>query len=281
MPLAPDAIDSRAGIGLRPRHYREIVATRPDVAFLEIHAENYFAAGGQPLAFLEKLRASCPLSVHGVGLSLGSTDPLDVAHLDKLARLVDRFQPSLISEHLCWCSVGGRHFNDLLPLPFTDEAAAHVSRRISQAQDYLGRQILIENLSSYLEFADAEMPEWEFLSEVSRRSGCGILLDVNNIYVSSRNHGFDPHRYLRCVPLAPVKEIHLAGFESNGQCLIDTHSKPVADAVWGLYREAIARFGPTPTLIEWDTDVPELAVLVEEARRADAILAEQHRALAA
>jgi uncharacterized protein (UPF0276 family) len=281
MPLAPDAIDSRAGIGLRPRHYREIVAARPDVAFLEIHAENYFAAGGQPLAFLERLRADYPLSVHGVGLSLGSTDALDVAHLEKLARLVDRFQPGLISEHLCWCSVGGRHFNDLLPLPFTDEAAKHVSRRISQAQDYLGRQILIENLSSYLEFADADMAEWEFLSEVARRSGCGILLDVNNVHVSSSNHGFDPHRYLRCLPVEPVKEIHLAGFDDNGQCLIDTHGKPVAEAVWDLYREAVARFGPTPTLIEWDTDVPALAVLVEEARRADAILAEQRHALAA
>jgi hypothetical protein len=281
MPLAPDAIAARAGIGLRPRHYREMVATRPDVAFLEVHAENYFGAGGQPLAFLERLRASYPLSVHGVGLSLGSTDPLDVAHLDKLARLVDRFQPTLISEHLCWCSVGGRHLNDLLPLPLTDEAAAHVSRRIAKVQDYLGRQILIENLSSYLEFAHSEMPEWEFLAEVARRSGCGILLDVNNIYVSSRNHGFDPLRYLRNVPIAPVKEIHLAGFDSNGQCLIDTHGRPVAEEVWTLYRSAIARFGPIPTLIEWDTDVPELAVLVQEARRADAILTEQRHALAA
>ena len=281
MPLAPDAIATRAGIGLRPRHYRELVATRPDVAFLEIHAENYFAAGGQPLAFLEKLRATYPLSVHGVGLSLGSTDPLDLAHLDKLARLTDRFQPTLISEHLCWCSVGGRHFNDLLPLPLTEEAAVHVSRRISQVQDYLGRRMLIENLSTYLEFSGSEMPEWEFLAEVSRRSGCGILLDVNNVYVSSRNHGFDPLRYLNSVPVAPVAEIHLAGFDSNGKCLIDTHGKPVAEAVWALYRAAIARFGPIPTLIEWDTDVPELPVLLAEARRADAILVEERHALAA
>ena len=280
MRFATGAIASRAGIGLRPRHYREMLATRPGVAFLEIHAENYFADGGQPLAVLERLRAHYPLSVHGVGLSLGSTDPLDTAHLDKLARLVDRFEPDLVSEHLCWCSVGGRHFNDLLPLPYTEEALSHVSRRIHQAQDYLGRQLLIENLSTYLEFNVSTIPEWEFLGELVRRTGCALLLDVNNVYVSSQNHGFDPHRYLRAVPLSAVREIHLAGFDSNGKCLIDTHGRAVAEPVWALYEETLRRFGPLPTLIEWDTDVPPLAVLLAEAQRADSIL-QARRALAA
>jgi len=281
MPLSPEPIAPRAGIGLRPRHYRELVASRPDIGFLEIHAENYFAAGGQPLAFLEKLRADYPLSVHGVGLSLGSTDPLDDSHLDKLARLVDRFQPTLVSEHLCWCSVGGRHFNDLLPLPYTYEALLHVSNRIERVQDTLGRQILIENLSAYLEYEHSEIPEWEFLAHVARRTGCGILLDVNNIYVSSRNLGFDARRYLRSIPVPAVKEMHLAGFDDNGKCLIDTHGTPVAEAVWELYRDAVARFGPIPTLIEWDTDVPELPVLLNEASRADSVLRDVRHALAA
>lgn len=280
MRFAPGAIAARAGIGLRPRHYREMLASRPNVAFLEVHAENYFGPGGQPLAFLERLRADYALSVHGVGLSLGSTDPIDTAHLDSLSRLLDRFQPSLVSEHLCWCSVGGRHFNDLLPLPYTEEALAHVCQRINQVQDYLGRQLLVENLSAYLEFTASAIPEWEFVSEVVRRTGCALLLDVNNIYVSSQNHGFDPQRYVRAVPAAAVKEIHLAGFDSNGRCLIDTHGRPVAEPVWRLYELAIRRLGPRPTLIEWDTDVPALSVLLSEAQRADSILETIH-ALAA
>ncbi len=270
----------RAGIGLRPRHYREMLATLPAVGWLEVHSENYFGAGGQPIHFLERLRAHYPLSLHGVGLSLGSSDPLSAAHLAKLRALIARFQPAVISEHLCWCSVGGRYLNDLLPLPYTEEALDHVVGRIQQVQEALGRRILVENVSSYLEYAHATIPEWEFLAETARRSGCGILLDVNNIHVNAVNHGFDPLRYLAAVPSDAVEEIHLAGFDADGPCLIDTHGKPVADAVWDLYRATLERLGSRPTLIEWDTDIPEMPVLLGEAEKADAIL-EERRALVA
>lgn len=211
------------------------------------------------------------MSLHGVGLSLGSTDEINVRHLEKLKRLVVRFEPWLISEHLCWSSVGGRYLNDLLPLPYTEEALAHVVPRIAQVQDYLGRQILIENLSSYLEYAESTMPEWEFLVEVSRRSGCGVLLDVNNIYVSAKNHGFDGYAYVARIPGELVHEIHLAGFSVNrfvhgngsGEILIDTHSKPVAEEVWRLYRWTVDRTGRKPMLIEWDSALPQLERVAE------------------
>ena len=238
-----------------------------------MHSENYFGAGGRPLYFLERLRADYPCSLHGVGLSLGSVDELDLSHLAKLDALARRIEPGLISEHLCWSSVGGVYLNDLLPLPYTEEALTHVCRRVDQAQAFLGRRILIENVSSYLQFAHSSIAEWEFLAEVGRRSGCGILLDVNNIYVNSVNHDFDPARYIEAIPRDAVEEIHLAGFDSNGVCLIDTHGKPVSSAVWALYRTALARVGPVPTLIEWDTDIPGLEVLLGEAARADAIMA--------
>jgi uncharacterized protein (UPF0276 family) len=271
---APGAMPVRAGIGLRTPHQRRVLAERPDVGWLEVHSENFFARGGQVLHVLERARSQYPLSLHGVGLSLGSADPLSAEHLALLKGLVERFQPGLVSDHLCWGAVGGRHLNDLLPLPYTEEALAVVCRNVGAAQEYLGRQILVENVSSYLQFSDSRIPEWEFLAEVARRSGCGILLDVNNIHVSSVNHGFDALVYLDAIPPRAVQEIHLAGFDSNGACLIDTHGKPVHGRVWNLYGEALSRVGPVPTLIEWDTDLPALEVLLGEARKAQDILDE-------
>jgi uncharacterized protein (UPF0276 family) len=271
---ASRTIPVRAGIGLRAPHQRQILAERPDVGWLEVHSENYFARGGQALHFLERTRSLYPLSLHGVGLSLGSVDGLSVEHLALLKGLVDRFEPGLVSDHLCWSAVGGRHLNDLLPLPYTEEALAVVCRNVTVAQEYLGRRMLVENVSSYLQFSDSSIPEWEFVAEVARRTGCGILLDVNNIYVSSVNHGFDPLAYLDAIPPAAVEEIHLAGFDSNGVCLIDTHGKRVHGPVWNLYGEALSRLGPLPTLIEWDTDLPALEVLLDEARKAQDILDE-------
>jgi hypothetical protein len=269
---ARSAIPVRAGIGLRTPHQRQVLAERPDVGWLEVHSENFFARGGQVLNVLERARSHYPLSLHGVGLSLGSADPLSAEHLSLLKGLVQRFEPGLVSDHLCWGAVGGRHLNDLLPLPYTEEALAVVCRNVGAAQEVLGRQILVENVSSYLQFCESSIPEWEFLAEVARRSGCGILLDVNNIYVSSVNHGFDALAYLDAVPPQAVQEIHLAGFDSNGACLIDTHGKPVHGPVWNLYGEALSRLGPVPTLIEWDTDLPALEILLGEARKAQEIL---------
>ena len=269
---AASPIPARVGIGLRTPHYRELLDTLPPIGWFEVHSENYFGDGGQPLYFLERFRSHYPLSLHGVGLSLGSTDALNAIHLKKLNSLVDRFEPGLVSDHLCWSSVGGQFLNDLLPLPYTEEALNHVVTRIGEAQDYLRRQILVENVSSYLQYKHSTISEWEFLAEVSRRAGCGILLDVNNIYVSAENHRFDPLTYIDAIPAAAVQEIHLAGFDSNGDCLIDTHGKPVFDAVWPLYAHAIERLGATPTLIEWDTDIPALDVLLAEAWKARAIL---------
>ncbi len=278
--LGPGSIPARAGIGLRAEHYDAVLEDRPPVGWLEVHSENYFGAGGKPLDYLERIRARYPLSLHGVGLSIGSTDPLDRQHLAKLKELIRRFEPALVSEHLSWSSVGGRYFNDLLPLPYTEEALDHMIARVAQVQDALGRQILIENPSSYLQYVGSAIPEWEFLVELAERTGCGVLLDVNNIYVSACNHGFDATAYLQAVPRYVVREIHLAGFTVNrvddGEILIDTHNRPVWPPVWALYRQAVQRFGRIPTLIEWDTDLPELTVLVDEAYRADAILEETH-----
>ncbi len=278
--LGPGPVPARAGIGLRAEHYDAVLEDRPPVGWLEVHSENYFGAGGKPQDYLERIRAHYPLSLHGVGLSIGSTDPLDRRHLAKLKDLMRRFEPALVSEHLSWSSVGGRYLNDLLPLPYTEEALYHMIARVAQVQDALGRPILIENPSSYLQYVESAIPEWEFLAELAQRSDCGVLLDVNNIYVSARNHGFDASAYLRAIPRHLVREIHLAGFTVNrfdgGEILVDTHDRPVWPAVWALYRQAVQRFGQIPTLIEWDTDLPELAVLVDEARRADAILEERH-----
>lgn len=272
----PKLLPDRAGIGLRSPHYRDMLATRPAVGWLEVHSENFFADGGPALDYLEKFRALYPISLHGVGLSLGSIDPLSQSHLAKLQRLAARIEPFLISEHLCWCHAGGRHLNDLLPLPYTEEALNHVVSRIAEAQDVLGRRILIENVSSYLEFSDSTIPEGEFVAEVSRRAGCGILLDVNNIYVNSVNHGFDPHDYLAVIPTDAVGEIHLAGYDETDGCLIDTHGNRVSAPVWALYEVALQRLGPRPTLIEWDTAIPELPVLLAEAESASRRLANLH-----
>ncbi len=278
-----DPIPTSAGIGLRAPHYQAVLETRPHIGWLEVHSENYFGAGGPPLYYLEQLRGHYPLSLHGVGLSLGSTDALNQQHLEKLKVLIARFEPGLVSEHLSWGSVEGRYLNDLLPLPFTEEALSHVVERIEQTQDELGRQILIENVSSYLRFRHSTLPEWEFLVEVAKRADCGLLLDVNNIYVNARNHGFDPEEYLHAIPADRVREIHLAGFAINrypqGEVLIDHHGAPVANAVWTLYRQALERLGPVPTLIEWDTEIPPLAVLTEEAHKAKRLL-EECRAVA-
>ena len=275
----PERLPVRAGIGLRAPHYREVLRDLPAAGWLEVHSENYFSRGGQGLHFLEQVRAHYPLSLHGVGLSLGSADALSREHLQRLKTLVDRFAPALVSDHLCWGMIGGRHLNDLLPLPYTQEALAIVCEHVVQTQDHLRRQILVENVSSYLEFSDSRIPEWEFVAEVAARTGCGILLDVNNVYVSSVNHGFDPLRYLDAMPVGAVQEVHLAGFErvrvdAGGEVLIDTHGRQVAGPVWNLYGEALSRVGPVPTLIEWDTDVPALAVLLDEAAKAQAILDE-------
>jgi uncharacterized protein (UPF0276 family) len=254
-----------------------MIESRPAAAgWLEVHSENYFGAGGQPHAFLERLRADYPLSLHGVGLGLGSADPPDLEHLLRLSALIERYQPGLVSEHLCWCAVDGRHLNDLLPLPYTEEALAHVAERILRTQDFLGRQILIENISSYLRFRHSTLPEWEFVAQLAQRTGCGVLLDVNNIYVNAVNHGFDPHAYLAAIPAQAVQEIHLAGYDDTGACLIDTHGTAVSDPVWSLYRHAVGRLGTRPTLIEWDTDIPALDVLLAEARKADDILESAH-----
>ena len=268
MSAATHRVPAGAGIGLRAAHVRDVLSMRPRTPWFEVHSENYFADGGPALAALARIRADYPVSLHGVGLSLGSTDPLDGAHLAKLQRLIARVEPSLVSEHLCWSSVDGRHFNDLLPLPYTREALDHVCARVSRVQDVLGRELLVENVSSYLAFADATMPEWEFVAALAHRTGCRLLLDVNNMYVNAVNHGFDPDAYIAALPAAAVAEIHLAGFETTAAGLVDTHGAPVAQDVWDLYARTLARLGPRPTLIEWDTAIPAFAVLEAEAATA-------------
>ena len=266
-------LPAAAGVGLRAPHVREVLERRPPVAWFEVHSENYFADGGAALAALDRVRADYPVALHGVGMSLGSADPLDAGHVAKLARLAARIEPAAVSEHLCWSGVGGRHYNDLLPLPYTAEALAHVCARVSAVQDALGRELLVENVSAYYAFPEDEIPEYEFVATVAARTGCRLLVDVNNIYVNARNHGIDPLAYLAAIPPAAVAEIHLAGFDESGPIVIDTHGAPVAPEVWALYETAIARFGPVPTLIEWDTDIPEFAVLAREAATAQRVLA--------
>ena len=259
-----------AGIGLRAQHYAEFLGAHPAAGWIEVHSENYFGDGGRDRHALERLRRDYPVSLHGVGLGLGSVHGYREQHALKLRSLAAWVQPAFLSEHLCWGAAAGRHFNDLLPLPHTEEALALVAERVARLQDLLGRRILVENISSYLELAPGDLGEGEFLAELARRSGCGLLLDVNNLYVNQVNLGRSALQQLRALDAKSVEEIHLAGYSEGEHCLIDTHGARVAEPVWRLYEAALQRFGPVPTLVEWDTDVPALEVLLEEAGEARA-----------
>lgn len=267
-------IPTLVGIGLRPAHHAAVVRTYPGVDWFEAHPENFMAAGGPALAALETVRESYPLSFHAVGLSPGSHRPPDAEHLRRFRRLIDRFRPALVSDHLAWSDDGDGYLPDLLPVPYTREALNRVAANVGRIQDALGRPILIENPSLYLRPAGAEMDETDFLAALATRTGCGILLDVNNVYVGAMNLGFDADAYIERLPFGIVGEIHLAGHKTetgpHGTLRIDDHGSAVADPVWRLYERAIRRFGAVPTLIEWDTDVPALEVLVAEAAKAKA-----------
>jgi uncharacterized protein (UPF0276 family) len=255
------------GLGLRPDHYDSIADARPRVDWLEVISENYMVPGGAPLAHLDRLRRDFPMAMHGVSLSIGAADPLDEGYLAGLKALADRIEPVWVSDHLCWTGVGGRNMHDLLPLPYTEAALAHVAGRIGRVQDALKRRILIENVSSYVGFQDSEMPEWEFLAEVARRADCLILLDVNNVHVSAFNHEFEPEAYLAGLPAERVRQIHLAGHQHCGTHIIDTHDHPVIDPVFALYAQAVRRFGPVATMIERDANIPPLDELLAELDR--------------
>jgi uncharacterized protein (UPF0276 family) len=267
-------IPAKAGIGLRHPHVLEIIEQKPDIAWLEVHSENYLAAGGARMRQLEAIREDYPLSCHGVALSLGSSEGLDREHLSRLRDLFDRFDPGLVSDHVSWTTTGGAYLNDLLPLPYTGEALDVICRNVDQAQDAFGRRMLVENPSSYVTFHASTMPEWVFMAEIAARTGCGILLDVNNIYVSSRNHNFDARAYIDAIPAEAVGEVHIAGHTSRdvggGTILIDDHSSAPIGEVWDLLDHALARLGPVPVLMEWDGEIPALEVLTgvaEEAQR--------------
>jgi len=276
MPIA-SPLPARAGVGFKPEHFGDILAAPQPVGFFEVHAENYMGAGGPPHAQLGALRARYALSVHGVGLSVGAMQPLDCDHLARLKALCDRYQPESFSEHLAWSSHDGVYFNDLLPLPYTWKTLDRVADHIDEVQTALGRTMLLENPSTYLRLAESAIPEVDFLAEISRRTGCGLLLDVNNVFVSANNNGTAPLSYLDSFPLDRVRQIHLGGHdeeadEAGGPLLIDAHATPVADAVWALYAQVIARAGPLPTLIEWDNDVPDWPTLRAQALAAEQIL---------
>lgn len=270
------ALPQHAGTGFKPQHFAQIAALPLPGGFFEVHAENYMGAGGPSHAMLERLRADHALSIHGVGLSIGGDEPLDEAHLQRLKALCARYEPESFSEHLAWSGHGGEFFADLLPLPYTPDSLARIADHIDRVQAVLGRQMLLENPATYLAFAESEISETEFLRALVRRTGCGLLLDINNVHVSAHNHGFDARDYLARLPTEAVGEIHLAGHfrhkSDEGDILIDSHGAAVADPVWALYAEVIAQIGPKPTLIEWDNDVPDWQVLRAEARHAQAIL---------
>ena len=259
------------GVGLRRDHFDRVLAAPTRIDWFEVISENFMVRGGRALDVLTRVRERYPIVLHGVSLSIGSTDPLDEAYLDRLDGLARRFEPAWVSDHLCWTSVGGHQAHDLLPLPYTEEALDHVVRRVQRVQGRLGRPIAMENVSSYVAYRHSRMPEWQFLAAVAERSGCGILLDVNNIYVSARNHGFDAHEYLEGIPAEKVWQFHLAGHSDKGAYLLDTHDHPVADPVWDLYARAVERFGEVSTLIEWDDHIPAFERLEEESERARAI----------
>jgi uncharacterized protein len=252
------------GLGLRVDHYEAILADNPPVDWFEALTENYLVPGGKPLDYLMRIRERYPMALHGVSLSIGSTQPLDRNYLSQVKALAARVEPQWVSDHLCWTGIAGRNMHDLLPLPYTEEALANVVERVRTVQDILGRRILLENVSSYVTYRDSQVTEWEFLSEIARRADCLILLDVNNIYVSSVNHEFDPLDYLNAIPVDRVQQIHLAGHENHGDYLIDTHDHPVPDPVWELYSAAVRRFGSVSTMIERDANIPPLEELCSE-----------------
>jgi uncharacterized protein (UPF0276 family) len=264
---ATDVLPCAAGIGLRAPHYRAVLENLPDLGWVEVHSENFFG-GGAPLATLLEVREHYPVSLHGVGMGLGSSAPLDQNHLRALRRLCDAVQPAAVSEHLCWNAADNRVINDLLPFPYTGAALSHVTLRVDQVQEKLGRQLLVENLSSYLSFAHSEMTEGEFLAELARRSGCGILFDVENLYVNTQNLGVNAGAFIKSIPAEAVKEYHLAGYSMRDGCMVDTHDHPVYPEVWALYEYVLQHIGPRPTLIEWDADIPALSVLMGEATKA-------------
>jgi len=269
------------GLGLRTAHYESILENRPRVDWFEALSENYLVPGGKPLYFLERIRADYPMVLHGVSLSIGSTDPLDRDYLKALKQLAQRVEPAWVSDHLCWTGVGGKNLHDLLPIPYTEEAVEHVAARVREVQDFLGCQILLENVSSYVTFRGSEMNEWHFLSEIARRADCHVLLDVNNIYVSAFNHGFDALEFLNGIPVDRVRQIHLAGHSNCGTHIIDTHDADIVDPVWDLYAIAVRRFGNVATMIERDDHIPPLDDLVCELGRARAIAAHTLKAKAA
>lgn len=280
LPSQASPIPVSAGIGLKAAYYDEILGTKPPIDWFEVHPENYMGDGGLPHLYLSAIREHYPLSLHGVGMALGGDAPPDEAHLARFRALAERYQPGLVSEHLAWCSRGGQYFNDLLPAPYTPGGLSRLCEHVDRMQTVLGRQILLENPAVYLGFADSSLSETQFLAELVQRSGCGLLLDVNNVYVCSVNLGFDPKAYLNAFPVHAVGEIHLAGFledpeVSGARLLIDDHGSPVADDVWQLFDHAVQLTGPVPVLIERDNNIPPLAELLGEARRADAVLAAQ------
>ena len=273
------------GLGLRPQHYQDVLEDDPESAarvdWFEVISENYMVPGGRPLHYLDRIRERWPIVMHGVSLSIGSTDPLDMTYLKDLKALADRVRPAWISDHLCWTGVAGLNMHDLLPLPYTEEALDHVVARVAQVQDYLGRRILLENPSTYITFDTSSLPEWTFMAELARRADCLILLDVNNIYVSAFNHEFDPQTYLEAIPADRVAQIHLAGHQNNGTHIIDTHDHAVIDPVWDLYARAVARLGTVPTMIERDDNIPPLADLVAELDQARQVAAAARKGAAA
>src|SRR5918994_557776 len=273
-------LPAQAGLSLKPRHYREILETLPPVGFFEVHAENYMGDGGPPHRYLEQIRAHYPLSVHGVGLSIGGGEPPAKAQLPPPRRPVERYEPESFSEHLAWSTHDTVFLNDLLPVPYDGPTLRRVCEHIDEVQETLGQRMLLENPSTYIAFEQSDLSEIEFLSEIARRTGCGLLLDVNNVFVSATNHAYDAKAYLDAFPVGHVGEIHLAGFaedrdDAGDRLLIDANGTPVADIVWGLFEHVLARTGPVPTLIEWDNDVPPFPVLMDEARKADRVLGKQ------
>jgi len=262
------------GVGLRREHFEHVLEGRAGVDWFEVISENFMVRGGRPLFVLDRVRRDFPVVLHGVSLSIGSTDPLPESYLAELAHLIDRTEPAWVSDHLCWTGVGGHNAHDLLPLPYTEEALRHVAQRVEQVQERLGRRIALENVSSYLEFQGSTLHEWDFLAELAARADCGILLDVNNVYVNARNHGFDPHAYLEAIPIERVWQVHLAGHSDRGTHLLDTHGSKVCDAVWELYRVACRRFGAVSSLVEWDDQVPDWEILAAESASARRIRGE-------